>query len=419
MGFAVLRLDNLRGEVDSPRATAELDAVERAVKDAIREIRNIARGVSLPEIAARPLCALVQSVADAHAARTGTEVLTNCEASDAIDPPVAVKICVYRFVQEGLNNAWRYAEGKGQEVHLKLANGVLRLSVLDSGPGVAHQLSASFPDADDSDGGMGLSGLRDRIESLGGVFTLRDRREDIATDLRTTEGAGAELSMVLEVGGNNMTPIRIVVADDHPLYREGVARSLADDPDIEVVGQAEDAAGAFDLTRDLVPDLVLLDISMPSGGGVGAISRIMALPTPPRVAMLTASEDDDDVMQALKSGASGYILKAVGSRELLRVVKDIAAGQSYVSPALAARILNAMRSRSGAREKPLNPLDDLSKREEDILRLVAEGRSNKEVGRALDLQEKTVKHYMTSILQKLHVRNRVEAAVLARDHLQK
>jgi two-component system, NarL family, nitrate/nitrite response regulator NarL len=214
-------------------------------------------------------------------------------------------------------------------------------------------------------------------------------------------------------------PIRIVVADDHPLYREGVARSLSDDPGLSVVGQAQDAVSAVELAARLRPDVVLLDISMPQGGGIAALGQIMAMAEPPRVAMLTASEEDDDVMQALKAGATGYILKGVGSRELVRLVKDIAAGQSYVSPSLAARILNAMRLRSGVQARPANPLDDLSKREEDILRLVAEGKSNKEVGRVLDLQEKTVKHYMTSILQKLQVRNRVEAAVLARDHLHK
>lgn len=143
----------------------------------------------------------------------------------------------------------------------------------------------------------------------------------------------------------------------------------------------------------------------------------MAGALPPKVAMLTVSEEDDDVMQALKAGAVGYILKGVGSRELVSIVKDVARGQSYVSPTLAARILNAMRE--GGPKRPENPLDDLSKREEDILSLVAEGKSNKEVGRALDLQEKTVKHYMTTILQKLHVRNRVEAAVMAREHWKK
>jgi DNA-binding NarL/FixJ family response regulator len=214
-----------------------------------------------------------------------------------------------------------------------------------------------------------------------------------------------------------MDRIRIVVADDHPLYREGVARSLADDAAFAVVGQAADADAAVELVQRASPDIVLLDLSMPAGGGISALRRIMSLPVTPKVAMLTVSEEDDDVMQALKAGAVGYILKGVGSRELVSIVKDVARGQSYVSPALAARILNAMRE--GGARRAENPLDDLSKREEDILKLVAEGKSNKEVGRALDLQEKTVKHYMTAILQKLHVRNRVEAAVMARDHWKK
>lgn len=214
-----------------------------------------------------------------------------------------------------------------------------------------------------------------------------------------------------------MDKIRIVVADDHPLYREGVARSLADDAAFAVVGQAADADAAVELVQRASPDIVLLDLSMPAGGGISALRRIMSLPVTPKVAMLTVSEEDDDVMQALKAGAVGYILKGVGSRELVSIVKDVARGQSYVSPALAARILNAMRE--GGARRAENPLDDLSKREEDILKLVAEGKSNKEVGRALDLQEKTVKHYMTTILQKLHVRNRVEAAVMARDHWKK
>ena len=207
--------------------------------------------------------------------------------------------------------------------------------------------------------------------------------------------------------------IRIVVADDHPLYRDGVARALADDPSIEVVGQGEDADSAVALARQHRPDLVLLDLSMP-GGGIDALRRIRATDTPPIIAILTVSEEDDDVMRALKAGASGYLLKGIGSRELVAIVKDLARGQTYVSPTLAGRILNAMRD--GAARKAPNPIDDLSKREEDILRLVAEGKSNKEVGLALDLQEKTVKHYMTSILQKLHARNRVEAAVIARGH---
>ena len=217
-------------------------------------------------------------------------------------------------------------------------------------------------------------------------------------------------------------PIRVVLADDHPIYREGVARSLADADDIEIVGQAEDGDEAARLTEALRPDLVLLDISMPKGGGIAALGRIRQMPDPPHVAMLTASEDEADLLQAMRLGALGYILKGVGAVELVGLVRDLAAGQSYVAPGLAGRLLGMMRGvTDGKANLPKatdDPMADLSRREVDILRLVAQGKSNREVGEALDIQEKTVKHYMTSILQKLRVRNRVEAAMLARNHLQ-
>ena len=158
--------------------------------------------------------------------------------------------------------------------------------------------------------------------------------------------------------------------------------------------------------------MALLDISMP-GGGIATLRRILALPQPPRCAMLTVSEEDDDVMQALRAGALGYILKGVGARDLVGILSDLAEGRSYVAPSLAMKVLAAMNAPKA--RKAETPLDTLTKREEDILRRVAEGKSNKEVARDLDLQEKTVKHYMTAILQKLQARNRTEAALIARE----
>lgn len=207
--------------------------------------------------------------------------------------------------------------------------------------------------------------------------------------------------------------IRVVLADDHPLFRDGVARTLVESDLFEVVGQAATGSDAVKIVAVQKPDLALLDISMPDGG-LWALSQIMARPEPPKVAMLTVSEEDDDVMQALKAGATGYLLKGVGAQELVAVVSDLAAGRSYLAPSLAIKVLAAMNAPRAAPADD-DPLDGLTKREEDILRLVSEGKSNKEVGRALDLQEKTVKHYMTTILQKLQVRNRTEAALLARD----
>lgn len=208
--------------------------------------------------------------------------------------------------------------------------------------------------------------------------------------------------------------IGVVVADDHPLFRDGVVRSLSESEGFSVLGTGGSAADAVALVEHHMPDLALLDISMP-GGGLAAAQEIGRRFPAVGVVMLTVSEADDDVLAALKAGARGYVLKGVGADELVRVLQAVASGASYVSPSLAARVLSAMQAPppSGA---PRDPLADLSKREEEILRLVSQGMSNKEVARQLDLQEKTVKHYMTNILQKLQVRNRVEAAVMARQH---
>lgn len=208
--------------------------------------------------------------------------------------------------------------------------------------------------------------------------------------------------------------LTVVLADDHPIYRDGLAMTL-EDAGLRVVDRARDATEAVAAVERHRPDLLLLDLSMPGGGGLKVLAELSGRDLPTKVAVLTASEEDEDVMAALKLGARGYILKGVGAGELVDLVRDIAAGRSYVSPGLAGRLLVAMRRPVG--KAPASPLDDLSKREEDILKLVAQGKSNREVGQALDLQEKTVKHYMTSILQKLQVRNRVEAAMLAREHL--
>ena len=206
--------------------------------------------------------------------------------------------------------------------------------------------------------------------------------------------------------------IKIVLADDHPMLRAGVAQTLSEQPDIEIVGEGADAEQAVSLAERLLPDVILLDISMP-GGGIEAARRIGAAFPVVKIVMLTVSENDDDVCSALNAGARGYVLKGIGAKELVDVVRTVHAGGSYVSPALAARILADVGIHRG--RPPVDRNAELSAREEQILERVARGMSNKEIGRELDIQEKTVKHYMTNILQKLQVRNRVEAALKARE----
>ena len=201
--------------------------------------------------------------------------------------------------------------------------------------------------------------------------------------------------------------IRVIVADDHPLFREGVINSLQASGDVAVVGQAADAAGALRLAREHLPDVALLDVTMP-GGGLQAARDIATACPATRIVMLTVSEDEDDLMAALKAGASGYVLKGVSAQELLRVLREVGRGEVYVAPSLAGYLLREM-----SRPRSADPLAELTARERDVLELVAAGRSNQEIGIKLGLAEKTVKHYMTNILAKLQVRSRVEAALLA------
>ena len=203
--------------------------------------------------------------------------------------------------------------------------------------------------------------------------------------------------------------IRIVVVDDHPLLREGVATTLGSDPNFEIVAQGASHDDAVILAGTHKPDIMMLDISMP-GGGVNAARAIHQAHPDIRLIMLTVSEDEKDVTSALQAGAKGYILKGIGGKDLINAVHKIAEGESFITPSLATSILLQTSSNGGA---DANPLDKLNKRETVILKALERGLTNKQIADELFLSEKTIKHYMTSILQKLQVRNRVEAALLA------
>ncbi len=207
--------------------------------------------------------------------------------------------------------------------------------------------------------------------------------------------------------------LHIAIVDDHPLFREGVAQALSRQPDIEVVAEGESAEDALAIAATRLPDIMLLDVSMP-GGGVNAARQIARAYPVVKIVMLTVSQDEDDVTEALRAGAQGYVLKGVAARDLVEILRSVASGGAYVTPSLAAGLLYDLTSPSKS-QRPTSPLDDLTERERQILERVAAGDSNKEIGAELGVTEKTVKHHMSNILQKLQVRNRVEAALMARD----
>jgi len=205
--------------------------------------------------------------------------------------------------------------------------------------------------------------------------------------------------------------IHILLADDHPLFREGVAHSLAVDPDFEVIAQASSGEEAIELANRLHPDIVLLDVSMTGMGGIAAAAKIAVYTPGVRIMMLTVSENRENLMAALKAGAHGYVLKGVSANELRSITRRVAGGEAYVTPALAADMLTEFSN-----THPIDSFSELTPREVTILELLSQGLTNKEIGERTFLAEKTVKHYMTSILQKLHVRSRTEAALIAMQH---
>lgn len=209
--------------------------------------------------------------------------------------------------------------------------------------------------------------------------------------------------------------IRVAVIDDHPLFREGVTRSLSEIDGFEIVAEGSSGDDAVRIAENLGPDVMLLDISMP-GGGLNAIPLILGIAPSQKIVMLTVSEDGDDVTAALSGGAKGYVLKGVGSRALADVIRAVASGESYVAPTLSAKLLS---SRPAAASTKADLIGELTTREREVLDLVASGMSNKQVGRELDLHEKTVKHHMTQIMTKLGVANRTEAAMVLRDALER
>ncbi|TCQ02967.1 LuxR family two component transcriptional regulator [Rhizobium sp. PP-F2F-G36] len=207
--------------------------------------------------------------------------------------------------------------------------------------------------------------------------------------------------------------ISVAVVDDHPLFREGVTRSLNEIGGFHIVGEGSSSADAVRLSRECTPDVMLLDISLP-GGGLEAIEPILEDCPNRTLIMLTVSESADDLKTAIQRGARGYVLKGVGSRTLADIIRTAFTGESYIAPALSFKLVADM-TEAHAKPADQNALASLTAREQDVLKLVASGLSNKMVARDLNLHEKTIKHHMTRIFVKLNVKNRTEAALAMRD----
>jgi len=220
-----------------------------------------------------------------------------------------------------------------------------------------------------------------------------------------------------------MPTVRILVVDDHTLFRRGLTALLARDPRIEVVGDAADAGEALRRARELAPDVILLDNHLPGVNGVDALPGLREAAPAARILMLTVSEDAQDLAAALRGGACGYLLKTIEGDALVAAILRAMRGESVVAEEMTGKLVAAYRDAASppaapapAPRAPVSPLEQLSPREQDILRGIARGASNKEIGRDLGIAETTVKIHVQHVLRKLDVSSRVQAAVIASEH---
>jgi NarL family two-component system response regulator LiaR len=205
--------------------------------------------------------------------------------------------------------------------------------------------------------------------------------------------------------------IRVVIADDHRVVRDGLCYLLGQEPDVEIVGEAGDGKRTVDVVAATRPDVLLLDLYMPGGDGHAVLAALRDLPHRPAVVVLTSATDDEHLVRAVHAGATAYLLKTAPAEDVIAAVRDAAAGTASLSPELLTRLTRALR-----RPPPPDPLQSLSPRERDVLRLIAQGRSNREIARDLAIGEQTVKTHVRGILGKLGLQDRVQAAIFALRH---
>ena len=212
----------------------------------------------------------------------------------------------------------------------------------------------------------------------------------------------------------SVEPVRVLIVDDHALFRRGLLMVLEGETDIDVVGEAGDGQEAIERAESTTPDVVLMDVRMPKRSGIEATRTIKDTLPSTKILMLTISDEEADLYEAIKAGASGYLLKEISIEEVADAVRAVHAGQSLISPSMASKLLNEFAAMVKRRdERAQVPGPRLTSRELEVLKLVAKGLNNRDIGQELFISENTVKNHIRNILEKLHLHSRMEAVVYA------
>jgi two-component system NarL family response regulator len=241
------------------------------------------------------------------------------------------------------------------------------------------------------------------------VSATGDRAVDAAR--RPAKGGGA-------VGGRRPEPIRVLIADDHALFRRGLEMVLDEEDDIDLVGQASDGKEAITAAGESLPDIVLMDIRMPKISGIEACRAIKEVAPSAKIVMLTISDEEEDLFEAIRAGASGYLLKDIPLDEVAEAVRSVHGGQSLINPSMAGKLLSefaTLAKRDSEEEERVQHVaaPKLTDREMEVLKLVARGMNNRDIAKELFISENTVKNHVRNILEKLQIHSRMEAVMIA------
>ena len=377
----LLRLEAAR-EAAPPELEAELAETKALANQAMRELLSLARQLRPTALDDLGLAAAIAGQVE-QLARGEIEAEFEAEG-DFSDLGDDAQLVVYRVAQEALSNAARHSGAGGVEVRLRRPErGGVELEVADDGRGFAF---------DESERGLGIAGMRERALLVGGELTIESR---------PGHGTTVRSSRLTAMPGESAR-VRVLIADDHGIVRSGLRLLLERQPDIEVVAEAADGAEARDLAVRERPDLAILDVKMPKLTGLQATREIKRQAPEVSVLILSMHDDERYLFEALKAGASGYVLKAQADTDLLAAIRAVERGEPFLTPEAQRTLIKDVLERGSSGEEELTP------REEEIVKLVAEAHTTKQIAEILHLSEKTVENHRANAMRKLGMRDRVE-----------
>lgn len=376
---------------DFEKAAATMQEVEQNALGALKEMRLLLHQLQPLALEQGGLRQAIDSRLNQVERRLG--IRATLAIKNGLTLPPRVEESVYRIITEALNNSLKYADAAEVVVSLREDQGFIRLEVSDNGRG----FDLTMPRL-----GMGIKNMQERVAMLQGELTIT-----------STPGQGTTICVDLPAEGwsKRIMPdlIRVLVVDDHTVVRKGLCSLLTTKYGLEVVGEAADGVEAVDKASELQPDLILMDLLMPRKNGLEAIIEIKKENPRARILVLTSFSDDAQIVAAIKPGAMSYVLKDASPDELIHTIRGVYMGKLSIP----AEIMQVVLAESSAQLEEGVPGNDLTAREIDVLRQLALGRSNQEIAAALSVSTTTVRTHVSSILRKLDLENRTQAALYA------